>query len=151
MTRARSGESAALLLIDLDGFKSVNDTLGHAAGDNILVQTANALTDLLGTTEDVARLGGDEFAFVQKAGPQPATAVGVASAVVQRLAQPTFIDRKRVVMSGSVGVALATGAHSDCEDLLRRADMALYAAKRGGRNCWRLFDQDTKNEAIEAA
>jgi diguanylate cyclase (GGDEF)-like protein/PAS domain S-box-containing protein len=106
--QSRPGWSAALLLIDLDGFKAVNDTLGHEAGDNVLVQTANTLMDLLGASDAVARLGGDEFAIVQRVSPQPASAIGVASAVVQRLAQPMFIGRKQVAVSGSVGIALAT-------------------------------------------
>ncbi len=142
--KPRPGESAALLLLDLDGFKAVNDTLGHAAGDNILVQAANALTDLLGETDNIARLGGDEFAIVQRRAPQPANAVGVASAIVRRLAQPTFIGRKQVVVSASVGVALADDARANSEDLLKHADLALYAAKTGGRNCCRLFEPGMK-------
>jgi diguanylate cyclase (GGDEF)-like protein/PAS domain S-box-containing protein len=140
----RPGWSAAILLIDLDGFKAVNDTLGHEAGDNVLVQTANTLTDLLGTSDAVARLGGDEFAIVQRTAPQPASAIAVASAVVQRLAQATFIGRKQVAVSGSVGIALATNNRWDGEELLRQADLALYAAKRAGRNCWRVFHEDLK-------
>jgi diguanylate cyclase (GGDEF)-like protein/PAS domain S-box-containing protein len=149
--RPRHGASAALLLIDLDGFKAVNDTLGHGAGDNVLVQTANALTDLLGHTDDVARLGGDEFAIVQPAAPQPAAAIAVASAVVQRLAQPTYIGRKQVAVSSSVGVAFAADAAADSESLMRDADLALYAAKRDGRNCWRVFHSEMRTSATEAA
>jgi diguanylate cyclase (GGDEF)-like protein/PAS domain S-box-containing protein len=148
--RSRRGRPAALLLIDLDGFKAVNDALGHSAGDNILVQTANALTDLLGDTDDVARLGGDEFAIVQPATTQPAAAVSVASAVVHRLAQPTFVGRKRVAISGSVGIAFATDTGADGENLMRNADLALYAAKKDGRNRWRIFSQEMR-ASVEAA
>jgi diguanylate cyclase (GGDEF)-like protein/PAS domain S-box-containing protein len=143
--------SAALLLIDLDGFKAVNDALGHGAGDNVLVQTANALTDLLGNTDDVARLGGDEFAIVQPAAPQPVAAIAVASVIVQRLAQPTFIGRQRVAVSGSVGIAFVGDVPANGEDLIRRADLALYAAKKGGRNCWRTFDEGMRSSSSEAA
>jgi diguanylate cyclase (GGDEF)-like protein/PAS domain S-box-containing protein len=136
----RAGDSAALLLLDLDGFKGVNDLLGHEAGDNILVQTAHALTDLLGNTDDVARLGGDEFAIVQRAAPQPASAVAVASAVVRRLVQPMYYDRKQVAISASIGVAFAKDSDSGGEALLRNADLALYAAKRGGRNCFKVYE-----------
>ena len=141
------GWSAALLLVDLDGFKAVNDTLGHAAGDNVLVQSANALAELLGGTADVARLGGDEFAIVQRAAPQPVSAISIGSAVVQRLAQPMYIGRKQVAISASVGIALAVDAGSDQEELLRHADLALYAAKKDGRNRWRIYDQKLKAAA----
>ena len=139
---ARPGDSTALLFVDLDGFKAVNDTLGHGAGDNILVQTANALTDLLGDTDDVARLGGDEFAVVQRAAPQPVSAVAVASALVQRIGKPTFIERKRVAISASIGIAFAKDVGSDSDELLKAADKALYAAKHGGRGCFRIFEPE---------
>jgi diguanylate cyclase (GGDEF)-like protein/PAS domain S-box-containing protein len=149
--KATRGSSAALLLIDLDGFKDVNDSLGHGAGDNILVQTANALTDLLGRTDDVARLGGDEFAVIQHAAPQPAAAIAVASAIVQRLAQPTFVGRRQVAISVSVGIAFAADARSSGETWLKHADLALYAAKKDGRNCWRLFEKRKQHSSVEAA
>jgi diguanylate cyclase (GGDEF)-like protein/PAS domain S-box-containing protein len=148
--RPRPGESAALLLLDLDGFKAVNDALGHAAGDNILVQAANALTDLLGDVDHIARLGGDEFAIVQRVAPQPAAAVGVASAIVQRLAQPSYIGRRQVAVSVSVGVALAKDSGASREALLKNADLALYAAKKSGRCCWKLFEPGMVDE-VEAA
>ena len=139
----RSGSadsSAALLLIDLDGFKAVNDLLGHAAGDNVLVQTANALLGLVSNPNDVARLGGDEFAIIQCAGRQPAAGERLARAAVARLARPTFVGRSRLAVSCSVGVAFAQDQDSDSRSLLRRADIALYAAKAEGRNCWRAYD-----------
>jgi diguanylate cyclase (GGDEF)-like protein/PAS domain S-box-containing protein len=145
--RARNGDSAALLLIDLDGFKPVNDALGHEAGDNVLVQTANALTDLLGETNAVARLGGDEFAIVQRPAPQPGSAASVASAVVQRMAQPMYYDRRQVAVSASVGVALANDAGSDSEKLIRNADLALYAAKRSGRSCFKIYQSSMRKVA----
>src|ERR1041384_6718162 len=103
----------ALLLVDLDGFKAVNDELGHAAGDNILLQAANSMSDLLDGPDNVARLGGDEFAIICHQGPQPTAAIAVASAIVHRLKQPTFIERKQVAISGSVGIALAARVRGD--------------------------------------
>jgi diguanylate cyclase (GGDEF)-like protein/PAS domain S-box-containing protein len=132
--------SAALLLIDLDNFKGVNDALGHGAGDNILVQTANALTEVAGHSSAVARLGGDEFAVVQRADTQPCAARKLAEATVARLARPTFVGSTRVAVSASIGVAFACDTPSDSQALLRRADLALYAAKADGRSRWRLFD-----------
>jgi diguanylate cyclase (GGDEF)-like protein/PAS domain S-box-containing protein len=138
---ARSGRSAALLLIDLDGFKGVNDALGHAAGDNVLVQAANSLSDIVNNPDHVARLGGDEFAIIQPPAAQPAAATALARAAVKRLSKPTFVGRKRVAISASVGISFVADTPSDSETLLKRADMALYAAKRDGRNCWRVFDE----------
>ena len=145
-----SGLSAALLVVDLDGFKAVNDTLGHAAGDNILVQTALALNELGGDACHVARLGGDEFAIVQRSAAQPIAAVALANTVVERLARPTFIGRRRVVISGSVGIAIAGGTRSTSEAMLRQADLALYAAKKEGRNCWRVFSRRTQSAGAAA-
>jgi diguanylate cyclase (GGDEF)-like protein/PAS domain S-box-containing protein len=147
---SEKGCSAALLLIDLDGFKEVNDALGHAAGDNILVQTANSLAEMVGGSNDVARLGGDEFAIIQRSAPQPTKAVALARAAVERLARPTFIGRKRVSISGSIGIAFACDTSTDSEALLRRADIALYAAKKEGRNRWRVFDQAMEASNVAA-
>jgi diguanylate cyclase (GGDEF)-like protein/PAS domain S-box-containing protein len=138
---ARSGRSAALLLIDLDGFKGVNDALGHAAGDNVLVQAANSLSDIVDNPDHVARLGGDEFAIIQPPAAQPTAATALARAAVKRLSKPTFVGRKRVAISASVGISFVADTPSDSEALLKRADIALYAAKRDGRNCWRVFDE----------
>jgi diguanylate cyclase (GGDEF)-like protein/PAS domain S-box-containing protein len=140
--RRKEGDTAALLLVDLDGFKAVNDALGHEAGDNVLVQTANALTDLLGE-DNVARLGGDEFAVVRPPAPA-ASAVAVASAIVQRMAQPMYYNRRQVAVSASVGLAFATDTGSDCDALIRNADVALYAAKRNGRGCFKVHDPNKR-------
>jgi diguanylate cyclase (GGDEF)-like protein/PAS domain S-box-containing protein len=142
----RAGEAAALLLVDLDGFKEVNDTLGHAAGDNVIVQTANTLTDLLGKSDDVARLGGDEFAIVRQPAPT-AVAISVARAVVGRMAQPIYIERRRVAVSASVGIAFAGTATTD-DELIREADIALYAAKADGRGCFRVFRPEMRQIAV---
>jgi diguanylate cyclase (GGDEF)-like protein/PAS domain S-box-containing protein len=135
------GRPPGLLLIELDGFKEVNDVLGHGAGDNILVQTANVLSELAGTADDVARLGGDEFAMVQRAAPQPETVIRLARTILERLSRPTYVGRRRVAVSASVGIALISDATPDAETFLLHADAALHTAKREGRNRWRLFDQ----------
>jgi len=149
-SQPQAGCGAALLLIDLDGFKAVNNVLGHGAGDNVLVQTAHALSELVQGSNDVARLGGDEFAIIQRAAPQPVAAADLASAVVDRLARPTFVDRQQVAISASVGVAFISETPSDSETLLRQADVALYAAKRQGRNRWLAFDAAMEAAAIAA-
>lgn len=134
------GAGIALLLIDLDGFKGVNDLNGHAAGDEVLIATAQRLTDLAGPGDVVARLGGDEFAIIQSAADQPAMAEIVARKVVDRLSKPIPVLDRHVAVSASVGIAIVPGDAFADDTLLRQADLALYEAKRRGRNTWRRFD-----------
>jgi diguanylate cyclase (GGDEF)-like protein/PAS domain S-box-containing protein len=139
----------ALLMIDLDGFKEVNDALGHGAGDNVLVQTARALAELVESPDHVARLGGDEFAILQRCAPQPKEAARLAAATIARLGRPTYVGRHQVAISASVGLAFI-GQSSDPETLMRHADLALYAAKRQGRNRWLAFDPAMEAAAVAA-
>ena len=134
------GASIALLLIDLDGFKGVNDLNGHAAGDEVLIATAQNLSDLAAPDDMVARLGGDEFAIIQCARDQPATALNLARKVIDRLSEPIAVMGRHVEVSASVGIAVIPENPLGDDMLLRRADLALYGAKRGGRNTWRLFE-----------
>jgi diguanylate cyclase (GGDEF)-like protein len=121
--------STALLLLDLDGFKEVNDSLGHAAGDTLLVTFAGRLSAALRSPADVlARLGGDEFALLLP-DTDPARAVGLADRLRAVLAEPIVIDDVRVHVTGSFGIAVAPDHGSDLSLLLRRADIAMYRAK----------------------
>ena len=135
------GLGTALLLIDLDGFKNLNDALGHAAGDNLLVQTGGVLLSLTGPDDVVARLGGDEFAIIHRAIHQPAAAAAIADSVTQRLSKPMFLGTRDVHISASVGIAHVIGGE-DRETVMRRADLALYRAKKEGRNTWRVFEAE---------
>lgn len=134
-------ERMALLLLDLDNFKTVNDTLGHAAGDELLQAVAERLRNALRESDTVARLGGDEFAVLMKVS-QPETAAAAAARIINMLNEPVRISGKDVVCSASVGIAI-TPDHS-CEgiELFRLADLALYAAKKMGRSTYRLFDPE---------
>jgi diguanylate cyclase (GGDEF)-like protein/PAS domain S-box-containing protein len=139
----RRGEgNAAFLLVDLDGFKNVNDALGHAAGDDMLIQIAKILTDLAGPQAIVGRLGGDEFAIIQRAGTQPDEAIALAVRVIGRLSQPMSLNQRQAFVSASIGIAPLDPECSDREAAKRQADHALYAAKRAGRNTWRLFEAE---------
>ncbi|MCB1500193.1 MAG: diguanylate cyclase [Bauldia sp.] len=142
------GESIALLLIDLDGFKEVNDVNGHAAGDHVLITTARHLRDLADPRDIVARLGGDEFAIIQCGMDQPAMAIRLARSVVKRLSIPIASTGGDLSVSASVGIAVVPGDPLGDDLLLRRADLALYGAKRGGRNTWRLFDPTAEDHQI---
>ena len=134
------GSATALLLIDLDGFKHVNDAFGHAAGDELLVQTASRLAGLVGPNDLVARLGGDEFAILQRAVEQPAAATTLAASVIGSLSKPIFLSHAQANISASVGIADLTAGMVDRETLMHRADLALYGAKEDGRSTWRRFE-----------
>ena len=144
----RHGTTFTVLMLDLDKFKNVNDTLGHPAGDQLLVEVAQRLKSSLRDTDVVARLGGDEFAIIQENEKnQSEGAALLAQRIIQLIAQPFEIDSHRVGVGTSIGIALAPEHGADAAVLLQKADLALYAAKSGGRNDFRLF----KPELTEAA
>ncbi len=133
---------AAVLCIDLDHFKDVNDSLGHPAGDQLLKQVAQRLLECVRGGDVVARLGGDEFAILQSAACQPEYAEGLARRLVKALRTPYDIDGTRVVIGASVGIAIATGDGKDVNHLLKNADIALYKAKGEGRGTYCLFEAE---------
>jgi diguanylate cyclase (GGDEF)-like protein/PAS domain S-box-containing protein len=137
----RSGRGVALLCLDLDGFKAVNDLLGHPVGDAVLVEVGNRLVACLRDSDTVARLGGDEFAIVQSFIDQPRGAAGLAARVVELLAEPFEVEGQRVCIGTSVGVALFPSDATAPETLLRDADLALYRAKHDGKGTFRFFEQ----------
>ncbi|MCX7630833.1 MAG: EAL domain-containing protein, partial [Geminicoccaceae bacterium] len=139
---ARGRGALALHCIDLNDFKGINDTLGHAAGDALLREAARRLQSLVRSGDLVARLGGDEFAILQHDAATPAAAAELASRVIAALARPFKIDRQEVFSSASIGIALATGGDLEPGDLLRRADIALFAAKAAGRGSFRFFSPE---------
>jgi diguanylate cyclase (GGDEF)-like protein len=131
----------ALLLLDLDGFKNVNDTRGHDFGDELLVEVSRRLKELLRPTDLGARLGGDEFAVLLRA--SRAEAVSMAGDLVEKLAEPyEFHDKSTVFTSGSIGIATAAAGLEDPEILLRNADLALRAAKQAGKNRYETYDAE---------
>lgn len=136
----RQGLSVALLLIDLDGFKPVNDTRGHAAGDALLRQVATRLEACASGGDAVLRLGGDEFAMLRTGPLQRRDSTGLARFVVSELGRPFDLDQQTVRISASVGVATAPQAGTDIADLLRSADIALYLVKSQGGAGYRMFD-----------
>jgi len=145
---ARHGTTYTVLLLDLDRFKNVNDTLGHPVGDRLLVEVAQRLQASLRDTDVVARLGGDEFAIIQENEKnQSEGAVLLAQRIIRLIAQPFELDGHRVSIGTSIGIAFAPEHGADAAALLQKADLALYAAKSGGRNDFCVF----KSELIEAA
>ncbi|MBP28563.1 EAL domain-containing protein [Methylobacterium sp.] len=129
----------SLLYLDLDGFKTVNDSIGHAAGDALLGQVGDRLRALLPADAQAFRLGGDEFAILQR-GRDAAAAQALAEAIIGALREPYLIDGVRAEIGVSIGIACAPADATDPEDLLRKADLALYSAKEAGKGRWRDFD-----------
>ncbi|MFL5922262.1 MAG: putative bifunctional diguanylate cyclase/phosphodiesterase [Gaiellaceae bacterium] len=138
----------AVLLIDLDGFKQVNDSLGHDAGDQLLKVVAERFETELRPSDTLARLGGDEFAVLID-GAHEAQASSVARRLLSTLAEPAWIAGRELSVGASIGVALHPGGRGQSEDLLRHADVAMYAAKESGRGRFELFHYDMARELGE--
>jgi len=137
----RSGKQMAVLIVDMDDFKAVNDTHGHAAGDQVLVTSAQRMKQLLRESDVIARFGGDEFVIVLGLVDDAETAREVASRVVESLSQPIPLAGGGVARIGaSVGIAMCCADGETLNDLLKRADAALYAAKRDGKHTYREAD-----------
>jgi len=129
----RTNSRLTLLLLDLDGFKDINDTLGHDAGDRVLVEAAGRLSAMIGGDDMVARLGGDEFAMLLLAA-SPDGVETLCQAVKDRLSEPFVYDGRLVAIRTSIGVASFPEHHREADELMKDADIALYQAKAGGRN-----------------
>ena len=137
---ARLGRTAGgetLLFLDLDGFKEVNDELGHAAGDEVLVAVAGRLRSCVGGEDMVGRFGGDEFAILLQGVRDEIAACAVAHRVLEALQEPIAVQGRRVAIDASIGIAVPR-PDQDADALLRHADRALYAAKAAGKGCWRV-------------
>ncbi|ESZ39450.1 EAL domain-containing protein [Mesorhizobium sp. L2C066B000] len=132
----------ALLYLDLDRFKHVNDTLGHPAGDELVRQTAARLQHTVRDVDTVARLGGDEFAVILIDVRDVRNAEDISERVLQKLQEPFKLMDDQVFISASIGIALSTGSDADADDLLRKADIALYEAKKNGRGRYQVFAGD---------
>ena len=133
-----TGEGGALLFVDLDRFKQVNDTLGHAAGDQLLMVTAERIRAQLRTTDLAGRFGGDEFAVFMRHTTDVLEATNLGNRLVRSLSEPILIGGRRVSVGASVGIALS-GPDENPAELMRRADIAMYQAKRNGRDRCEVF------------
>ncbi len=139
----RRGEPFSVLLLDLDRFKQVNDTLGHPAGDTLLTEVAARLNEIVRETDVLARLGGDEFAIVQAGETNPREAAsGLANRIIEALSKPFDIEGGAINIGASIGIALAPEHDTSSDNLLKMADLALYRAKSGGGSGYRFFDPE---------
>jgi diguanylate cyclase (GGDEF)-like protein len=142
LARVRRGELVATHIFDLDYFKTVNDTLGHPAGDKLLKEAAARLQTLVRETDTVARMGGDEFAIVQVGISQPADATSLAQRIIAVVSEPYHIEGHQVVVGASVGIAIGPSDGTSPEQIIRNADLALYRAKDDGRGTYRFFEPE---------
>jgi diguanylate cyclase (GGDEF)-like protein/PAS domain S-box-containing protein len=138
----------AVLFLDLDRFKTVNDSLGHGVGDRLLVAIARRLQELTRPIDTVARLGGDEFALIAGRVADGAAAVHIAERLQVALGEPFLIGEHEVYVTASIGIALPDEETADPERLLRDADLAMYRAKAAGRGCYEVFDLELHHAAV---
>ena len=144
---ARFGFGVAVLLLDVDGFKTVNDSLGHQAGDELLIEVGSRLTEVVRTSDTVARLGGDEFVVLAEV-ESDEEAFEIAERIAQVWEQPFAVASGEVFCSASVGIAVGREAQAPAK-MLREADAAMYRAKAGGRGRAEMFDEVMRRDAFE--
>jgi diguanylate cyclase (GGDEF)-like protein len=136
------GPTFSILMLDLDRFKNVNDSLGHGAGDALLRQVALRLKSAVRATDVLARLGGDEFAIIQEGcDDQRVCSTELAARIAKLVTEPFLLPGHRVEIGTSIGIAIAPDHGSDQEQLLKKADLALYRSKSAGRNCFTIYDE----------
>lgn len=142
LARVGRGEKVALLYLDLDHFKRVNDTLGHSRGDELLRQAADRLRHCVRDTDVIARLGGDEFAVLQTLLHRPSDAAALAARMNEALKPPFLLGNHQAAVAVSIGIAIAPDDAADQEQLVRNADLALYAAKASGRGAYHFYEDE---------
>ena len=145
----RSGGGFALLFIDLDHFKNINDSLGHSFGDRVLKETASRISDCLRASDTVSRLGGDEFVVILSNPQHPRDASAVGEHIVRRLSEAILIDEQSCFLSASIGVASFPQDGASAETLIRNADTAMYRAKAGGRAQVVYFEEAMNAKTVE--
>ncbi|MDX9707540.1 MAG: EAL domain-containing protein, partial [Azospira sp.] len=145
----RSGRQVALLYLDLDRFKVVNDTLGHGAGDQVLKEAAQRLLGTLRESDTLARLGGDEFAVLVEDVHQASDVAPLAGRIIAEMQAPFRIENKELFVTASVGISLYPADAADIEMLMRNADASMYLAKQAGKNTFRFFEDRINSAAIE--
>ena len=150
LTRAkRAGKPVAVMFIDVDHFKTINDTLGHTAGDELLLEMSRRLRECVRDDDTVARLGGDEFTIILAELRQAEDALTVAQKILEAVQEPLTIAQMPIVVTASIGISIYPVDGADPESLLRNADSAMYRAKEAGRNTYQLCTDEMKRRAME--
>lgn len=145
---ARQTKPVAVLFMDLDNFKSVNDSLGHGIGDRLLIEVARRLSECLRPGDTLARFGGDEFTFLLEDADVD-DAVPIAERTLSELRTPFLIDNREFFVRASIGIAVSDESRRDAEELVRAADVAMYAAKARGRNRYEIYEQTMHTATVE--
>jgi diguanylate cyclase (GGDEF)-like protein/PAS domain S-box-containing protein len=146
---ARYSKQLAVMFVDLDYFKKINDAFGHAIGDKLLQSVATRLVSCVRRSDTVSRLGGDEFAILLSQVERAEDAVFIAKKILSALAAPYSIDQKRLDINASIGVSTYPGDGQDAETLIQKADTAMYDAKKLGRNSYQFFKADMQARVLE--
>ncbi len=146
---ARSGSSLAVLFIDLDDFKLVNDSLGHAAGDELLIAVAGRISTSLRAGDTAARFGGDEFAVLLEQTSSPDEAFEVAERIITELNVPVVVQDHEIVPRASIGIVLSPAGTEDPADLMQAADVAMYAAKAGGKSRYEVYQPALQSAILD--
>jgi diguanylate cyclase (GGDEF)-like protein/PAS domain S-box-containing protein len=149
MRSERHQEPVAVMFLDLDNFKVVNDSIGHEAGDSLLVAVAERLRSCLRTEDTVARFGGDELALLVEGLGERQEIVAVAERIARALRSPISLAGHELFVTASIGIALATPGQDDADSLLRKADLAMYRSKASGKAQYTVFDQSMNTAALE--
>jgi len=142
-------DQVAVVFLDIDDFKTVNDSLGHPTGDQLLTALAGCLGSLTRPGDTLARLGGDEFAMLLESGPMPQTAEEIAVRIAAMLATPFQLGDTEVTISVSIGISVALQSQSTCEELLREADLAMYLAKQNGKGRFEIIRLGMQDDAYK--
>ncbi len=145
----RAAYKVALLFLDLDSFKTINDSLGHTVGDALLRQIAMRLAECVRDSDTISRQGGDEFLIVLPALQSPDDTAPVLAKLLERLRQPVLVEGHELSTSVSIGIAIYPDDGADFDTLLKKSDTAMYRAKDAGRNTYRYFDEQMNVEAVE--
>ncbi len=149
MSSFRRSNQAALLFLDLDQFKRINDTLGHDAGDQLLLIVAERLKGCVRAQDTVARLGGDEFTILLNDIRDPQSVTNIAKLILKSLKDPIKLDKHEVIVSTSIGITLAPNDGQEVDTLMKNADLALYRAKERGRDGYYFFTEELNTKALK--
>jgi diguanylate cyclase (GGDEF)-like protein/PAS domain S-box-containing protein len=147
--RRQDGRGIAILLLDLDRFKTINDSLGHSTGDELLIAVGERIVDCLRPSDTAARLGGDEFVILLEDVAELSEATGLAGRIIDELRTPFVLSGREVGIRASVGIVLHRTGAITADDLVRNADAAMYAAKAGGTGSWRVFEAAMHKAAVQ--
>ncbi|WP_373694187.1 EAL domain-containing protein [Edaphobacter paludis] len=151
---ARTQKGVAVVYIDLDNLKDVNDSMGHLQGDRLLAEVAQRITSAVRETDKLGRVGGDEFAFFCSGCTRIADLERVLNRILENLSAPLILDGRELLVTASIGYSIYPADASSSEDLLRMADLAMYTAKKGGKNGWRAYSPNMdsgRKEKLEVA